>query len=431
MKTQAPEVSEERALSLAARRLLLRRAIPLAVSLAICTLLARGPQTCRGAAGPELNPSPPATLDRTRAQLLDHIRGGWTGMLIGGIEGLAHEFKYIQEPRPDLPDYKFLPDGARSDDDNDFEWTHLYFMDKEGLFKLPYPRIVEIWKANMNQGLWCANLAARKLMDQGFVPPETANPARNSFAPFNLAGQFCIESFGMIAPGMPQTAADLAVHYAGISVSGEPLQAARYWATVISLVAVSPHSLEDLLRESLAAIEPDSAQAEAVTDALRLFHQYPSDWKAARQFFHRKWYTPKEKPWNANAQPRKWNDNSTPLNGAMVLLAMLYGQGDFFRTGQYAMALGYDADCNAATACAIVGTRIGYAAIAKLPGFAMPDRYVNLTRPQLSPECKVSEQAELMTRLCLRLILDQGGQRLDPEGRDTYRIRLQSPRRQD
>ena len=74
----------------------------------------------------------PGTIDLTREQLLDHIRGGWTGMLIGGIEGLAHEFKYIEEPRASLPDYPFLPDGARSDDDNDFEWTHLCFMDKEG-----------------------------------------------------------------------------------------------------------------------------------------------------------------------------------------------------------------------------------------------------------------------------------------------------------
>jgi hypothetical protein len=234
----------------------------------------------------------------------------------------------------------------------------------------------------------------------------------------------------MLAPGMPQTAADLALHYARISVSGEPLQAAQYWATLISLAAVSPHSLEKLISESLSAIDPASAQAEAVADALKEFHQYPQDWKAARLFFHQKWYTSKEKPWDPYARPLKWNDNSTPLNGAMVLLAVLYGQGDFYKTGQYAMALGYDADCNAATACAIVGTRIGFTAIEKLPGYAMPDRYVNRTRPQLPKECKVSEQAELMTRLCTRLILDQGGVRLGSDGREIYRIHLQVPRRQ-
>ena len=329
------------------------------------------------------------TIELTREQVLDHIRGGWTGMLIGGIEGLVHEFKYIKEPRATLPEYRFLPEGARSDDDNDFEWTHLWYIEREGTLKIGYPRVVEIWKANMNRGLWAANRQARKLMDEGLVPPETANPARNSFAPYNLSGQFCVEAYGMIAPGMPQTAADLGVHYAGIAVSGEPLQATRYWTTLINLAAVRNEPLEELLREAVRAVDPASAQAEAVQAAIQAFHDHPGDWKAARQIFHEKWYVPKEQPWNPGASPRKWNDNSTPLNGAMVLLALLYAQGDFYKTGQYAMALGYDADCNAATACAVVGARTGFAAIQKLPEFDMPDRYV--TTPARSfrkrPKC--------------------------------------------
>jgi hypothetical protein len=368
------------------------------------------------------------SIEMTREQIFDHVRGGWTGMLIGGIEGIAHESRYVQEPRGTLPDYPFLPKGARTDDDNDFEWTHLFFMDKEGVIKIPYPRLVEIWKANMNKGIWCANKQARQLMDKGVVPPETANPALNTYAAYNLSGQFCVESYGMIAPGMPQTAADIGLHYARVSVLGEPLQAAQYWTTLISLAGVSQKPLEELIQESLRAVDPGSAQAEAVHEAVRLFHQYPKDWKAARKFFHEKWYCPKEKPWDAHARPLKWNDNSTPLNGAMVILALLYGDGDFFKTGQYAMALGYDADCNAATACAVVGTRIGFSAIAKLPAYNMPDYCVNNTRPQLPHECKVSEQAEMMMRLCEKLILTNGGERISLGGKDGYRIRLQSPR---
>jgi hypothetical protein len=53
-----------------------------------------------------------ATIDQTREQILDHTRGGWTGMLIGGIVGLDHEFKYIDEPRQELPDYASLPERA-------------------------------------------------------------------------------------------------------------------------------------------------------------------------------------------------------------------------------------------------------------------------------------------------------------------------------
>ena len=99
----------------------------------------------------------PATVEITRAELLDHIHGGWVGMLIGGLEGLPHEFKYKEQPRDTLPEFTFLEQGARSDDDNDFEWPHLFFMDKEGMTKLPYSRVVEIWKANMNSGIWVAN----------------------------------------------------------------------------------------------------------------------------------------------------------------------------------------------------------------------------------------------------------------------------------
>lgn len=370
----------------------------------------------------------PKTISLTREQILDHIRGGWTGMLIGGIEGLAHEFKYIQQPREDLPDYELLPRGARSDDDNDFEWTHLYFMNREGVLKIPYPRLVEIWKSNMNTGIWCANEQARKLMDKGVIPPGTADPSVNRFAAFNLAGQFCVEAYGMIAPGMPRSAAELGLHYARVSVSGEPLQAAQYWTTLISLAAVSKETMEDLLRRALPAVNPASAQAEAVTEAIRAFHQYPTDWKAARRYFHEKWYFPKEKAWDAQARPPKWNDNSTPLNGAMVILALLYGQGDFYRTGQYAMALGYDADCNAATACAVIGTQLGYAALEKLPRFKMPDRYQNLTRPELPRESKVSEQAAIMVRLCEKLIVENGGQPTTIEGQPGYQILFQEPR---
>ena len=338
----------------------LRRLLKGAVVVAVCLCL--GLHALRGQPAEKPAPADPGagTIDLTREQLLDHIRGGWTGMLIGGIEGLAHEFKYIEEPRGSLPDYPLLPEGARTDDDNDFEWTHLWFMDREGAMKIPYPRIVEIWKANMNRGIWCANREARKLMDQGVVPPETANPARNSFAAYNLSGQFCVEAYGMIAPGMPQTAEDLGLHYARIAVSGEPLQATRYWTTLISLVAVRSSPLEELLRESLPAVDPASAQAEAVQGAIRAFHDHPGDWKAARRVFHEKWYVSRKEKWDPNARPLKWNDNSTPLNGAMVMLALLYGGGDFYRTGQYAMAPGYDADCNAATACAVVGQRVRF-----------------------------------------------------------------------
>ena len=359
----------------------------------------------------------PSTADITRDALLDRIRGGWTGMLIGGLEGLPHEFKYKEQPRATLPEFTFLEKGARSDDDNDFEWPHLWFMDKEGVIKLPYSRIVEIWKANMNSGIWVANKKARELMDQGVVPPDTGNVVRNPHAWYNLSAQFCVESYGLIAPGMPQTAADVGLHYARIAVSEEPLQATQFWTSLISLRAFHDGTIEDAMQLALAAVDPKSCMAEVVADVRKAFHAHPGDWKAARQEIHAKWL-----------KQRQWNDNSTPVNGAAVCLALLYGRDDFYLTLQYAMALGYDADCNAATAGAVVGYRTGFRHIAGLAQFKMPDHYVNKTRPQLPAECTVSEQAETLLRVAERVILAQGGERITTGGQPGYRVKLQSPR---
>lgn len=224
-----------------------------------------------------------SSKDISREVLLDRIRGGWTGMLIGGLEGLPHEFKYKEAPRDTLPEFTFLEKGARSDDDNDFEWPHLWFMDQEGVIKLPYPRIVEIWKANMNSGIWVANKQARELVDQGVVPPETGSVTRNPHTWYNLSGQFCVESYGLIAPGMPHTAADIGLHYARIAVSEEPLQATQFWTSLIALRAFHEGSLDDALQLALAAVDSKSAMAEVVADVRKSFQTHPDDWKAARR----------------------------------------------------------------------------------------------------------------------------------------------------
>jgi len=203
-----------------------------------------------------------------------------------------------------LSEFTFLQNGARTDDDNDFEWTHLWFLDQEGVVKLPYLRLVEIWKANMNSGLWVANKKARELMDEGVVPPATGSVARNPHAWYNLSGQFCVESYGLIAPGLPQTAADIGLHYAHIAVSEEPLQATQFWTSLIALRAFHAGSLEDALQQALAAVDPKSCMAAVVADTRKAFHAHLDAWKAARQELHEQWL-----------QQRQWNDNSTPAMG--------------------------------------------------------------------------------------------------------------------
>lgn len=66
--------------------------------------------------------------------------------------------------------------------------------------------IREIWIECINDRIWCSNRYARRMMDLGLEPPDTGRIALNPWADFNISGQFLCESFGIISPGMPQTA---------------------------------------------------------------------------------------------------------------------------------------------------------------------------------------------------------------------------------
>jgi hypothetical protein len=330
----------------------------------------------------------------TREELYDRIYGGWLGMLIGNLEGLPHEFEYLDHPRDRLPEFTFLAKGAWSDDDSDIELTHLYFMAREQTLRVPYPRLAEIWKANMNTGIWRANRRARALMEEGLLPPETGDVRRNEHAWYNLSGQFCTEAYGLVCPGMPQLAAELGLHYARVTVSHEPLQAAQFWPALVSLCFVDQRPLEQVLALALQVLDRRSSLYAAIIDARSAFREHPQNWKAARARIHQRWY-----------RERGWNDNATPTNGALIALALLYGRDDFYKTLQYAMALGYDADCNAATARCIIGVRWGQRRLSRIPQYKVQNIYINRTRPQVPPKMRISEHADLILQLAERAIL--------------------------
>jgi len=355
----------------------------------------------------------------TRDELLDRIRGGWAGQMIGNIQGLPFEFKYKDAPGP-LPD--FTPDLARcrSDDDTDVEWVHLHAMDRLGRIELPYPVLAREWVRSINRRIWVSNEAARRLMGRGVLPPWTSHVALNPHARYNLSGQFCVESYGFLAPGLPDAAARIGAHYARITVRGEPIQAAAYWTSMIAQ-AFFETDLERLAAQSLDAVDPRSQHAEMVRDVLQWRRESPDDWREVRAEIQEKY-----------RDARGWNMNATITNGAFVLTALLYGRGDFVETMRLAFALGYDADCNAATCGAILGIMHGAKAFEKQPGWTLPAHYDNQTRDGLPPTESMDDLVALTARLAERVILEEGGAREGPPNAAApvvYRIPVRAPRR--
>ncbi len=350
----------------------------------------------------------------SRDELLDRIRGGWAGQMIGNVQGLPFEFKYKDEPGP-LPDFTPNVPRARTDDDTDIEWTHLHAMDRLGTLLVPYPDLARVWVRSVNRGIWVSNELARKLIGQGVIPPWTSHFALNPHAKYNLSGQFCVEAFGLVAPGLPNEAARIGAHYARITVRGEPIQATAFTTALISL-AFFERDVPRLVASSLAAVDPKSEHAEMVRDVVAWHKQWPEDWRATRAATQKKY-----------RDERKWNMNATVTNGALVVAALLYGKGDFAETLRLVFAMGYDTDCNGATCGTVLGAMLGAKAIAAHPGWVLPEHYDNNTRDGLPKSETMDDLVALTARLAEKAILAAGGRKEGAGNTAVYLIPIQEP----
>jgi ADP-ribosylglycohydrolase len=349
-------------------------------------------------------------------ELEDKIRGGLLGQLLGNLNGLPHEMQYIDQPGDVALDTPALPQGAWTDDDTDIEWVYVVAMQRDQTILLPPERIVRLWQRHVNRSIWCANAYARQLMDLGIEPPWTGQIALNPWSDFNISGQFLCESFGLMAPALPQTAARIGLHYVHVAIEGEPAQATQLFATMIA-TAFTTEELDLILDAGLAAVDPDS-QIHKIAAAVRRWHrQHPADWRATRRLIQQTY---------SKHDGAMRDRNGYELNTAATLGALLYGRGDFVETLRLAFNFGWDADNNAATAATIVGVIQGHRWM-RQQGWTIRDRYENRTRVGMPTDETITRFGDRLIGLAERVITTHGGQKATVAGRTVYRIRAERP----
>ena len=357
-----------------------------------------------------------ATVRMPAEVLRDKIRGGLLGQILGDLNGLPHEMKYIAAPGNVTGYTPSLPQGAWTDDDTDFEWVYVKVMEEENCLLLPPERISRLWKQRINKRIWCSNLYARQLMDLGLEPPLTGMAVLNPWADFNISGQFLCETFALLAPAMPQTAARIGLNYTRVAIDGEPAQATQLFTSMIATAFVE-NDLQALVSAGLGAVDPDSAIGGIVTDVRRWHQEHPEDWRATRRLLKDKY-----SQYDGAMRDR----NGYELNTGAVLAALLYGAGDFVRTLTMAFNFGWDADCNAATAGTIVGVLKGYRWMLA-QGWPIVDRYRNTTRENMPDDETITSFADRLTDLAERVIVEQGGTRTLTGAGIVYCIPTQKP----
>ena len=89
---------------------------------------------------------------------------------------------------------------------------------------------------------------------------------------------------------------------------------------------------------------------------IRWHKQYPDDWKQTWAECEKKWNQDIGCP-EGTLQP--YNIDAV-INSAYVVMGLLYGEGNFYKTIDVATRCGQDSDCNPATAGGILATMQGY-----------------------------------------------------------------------
>lgn len=369
-----------------------------------------------GRAGRDIEAGAQQFVEISAEELEDKIRGGLLAQLLGNLNGLPHENKYYDEPGNIEHYTPTLADGARTDDDTDIEWVYITAMQRDGTVLLAPERIAALWKQHINDHIWCANLYARQLMDIGIDPPLTGKLPLNPWSGFNISGQFICESFGLIAPGMPQTAARIGLNYTHVTIDAEPAQTTQLFTAMIA-TAFLTDDIDAILDAGVASIDPDSGILPIIGDVRRWHKQYADDWRTTRRLIRDK-YTLYE--------DRMRNQNGYELCTAATVAALLYGRGDLVSTLIHAFNFGWDADNNAATAATIVGVIKGRRWIQQ-QGWEIKDVYRNTTRPSMPEDETITGFGNRIIEVAGRVIIENGGGKFRRDGKDFYRINLQKP----
>jgi len=357
------------------------------------------------------------------------VYASWIGQIVGNTYGLGYEFKFIEQAGPDSFPYKYTWqlkelkkfNGAFSDDDTDIEYMYLTQMEKNGI-EPTYFHLAEAWKTHVKERIWVANRMAVALAHAGHYPPVTGAMGFNSQW-FQIDPQLVNEIWAVTAPCMIDYAVAKSEFTARITSDSFGLEPTLHYAAMYS-AAFFEKDINKLIDIGTQKLDSGSRFAKMVQHVKDLYKQYPTDWQKARQIVKENYFVTSD--YNQYA----WTAIDANLNGALGIMALLYGQGDFQKTLDYACAMGMDADNQAATMCGLLGIVNGLKSIPKHLMFPLDsadwtqpfnDMYKMTTREGI-PDAKISELANRTALQGEKIILAHGGEIVEKNGKKYYKI---------
>ena len=301
--------------------------------------------------------APGRTAERYRRlparEYIDKMKAGWIGQIIGVSWGAPTEgkFKTIMPAEKMPPFSENLVNQAFNQDDLYVEMTFLRSLEQYGL-DVPI-RQAGIDFANSKYALWVANRAGRSNLRRGIAPPDSSHP---NFHKSAGAIDYQIEAdyAGLIAPGMPGVVIALGEKFGRLMNYGDGVYAGQFMGCLYA-EAFFETDINKLIQAGLECIPQQSMYAGMVRDMVRWRRENPRNWEKTWELVDRKYRQDR----NYYVSPL-----DVKLEGAFVLMGLLYGKRDPDQTMIISTRCGSDSDCNPSSSAGVLFTSMG---LAKLP----------------------------------------------------------------
>jgi ADP-ribosylglycohydrolase len=303
---------------------------------------------------------PPDYLERVYAGVLGKIIGVYLGR---PFEGWTHQ--RIDTELGEIWDYvheRFNVPLIVADDDISGTFTFLRALpDHGGTADITAEQIGKTWLNYIVQErsiLWWGGMGnssehtAYLRLKTGIPAPASGAIATNGKTVAEQIGaQIFIDGWALVAPGNPKLAVELAGKAGSVSHDGEAIYAAQLVAAMEAQAFVE-HRIDQLIETGLKYLPPDCLITRLVND-IRDWHRTDGDWRVTRDRIEQK-YGYDKFPGNCHVIP----------NHAVIILSLLYSEGDFSRALMIANTAGWDTDCNSGNVGCLLGIKNGLAAIA-------------------------------------------------------------------
>ena len=292
----------------------------------------------------------------------DKMKAGWVGQCVGVGWGGPTEFKWkgVIMPAEKMPKWKPEMVNVWRQDDLYVEMTFLRSLEEHGMDVSMRQAGID-W-ANSGYKLWHANKGGRTNLRHGVAPPDSGHPQFNKHAD-DIDYQIEADFSGLVAPGMPQTAVELGEKFGRLMNYGDGLYGGQLVGGMYA-AAFFENDPAKLVQAGLECMPARSQYAECIRDVVAWHRANPKDWEATWKLINEKYHkNPAYRRGSCKDKDPEFNIDAK-INGAYIVMGLLYGEGNIERTIDISTRCGQDSDCNPSNAAGVLFTTIGFS---KLP----------------------------------------------------------------